>query len=105
MPFKVIAGTFQVVNYSPDGDSIRFHPDNPVQFDDLAGPPARFNGRGDVQLRIEAIDTTGARLRRTSMSGSACSPVGPGGMLMESSSGASRPERMGAREQGARPSL
>ena len=27
--------------------------------------------------RIEAIDATGARLRRTSMSGSACSPVGP----------------------------
>jgi hypothetical protein len=31
--------------------------------------------------RIEAMETTGARLRRASMSGSACSPVRPGGML------------------------
>ena len=29
--------------------------------------------------RIEAIETTGARLSRTSMSGSCCSPVRPGG--------------------------
>lgn len=57
MPFKVIRGTFQAVNYSPDGDSIRFHPDDPGLFNDLAGPPPKVNRRGDVQLRIEAIDT------------------------------------------------
>jgi endonuclease YncB( thermonuclease family) len=56
MPFKVIAGTFQVVNYSPDGDSIRFHPANPRHLKGLSGPPAKINRRGDVQLRIEAID-------------------------------------------------
>ena len=38
--------------------------------------------------RMEAMDTTGARLSRTSMSGNACRPVGPRGMDVESSSGA-----------------
>jgi hypothetical protein len=41
MPFNLIKGTFHVVGYSPDGDSIRFQADN----------------RGHAQLRIEAIDT------------------------------------------------
>jgi hypothetical protein len=30
--------------------------------------------------RIDTIDTTGARLKRTSMSGNAARPVTPGGM-------------------------
>jgi hypothetical protein len=57
MPFTVIEGTFHVVGYSPDGDSIRFQPDDASLIRQLAGPPARFNQRGHVQLRIEAIDT------------------------------------------------
>jgi endonuclease YncB( thermonuclease family) len=58
MPFTLIQGTFQVVNYSPDGDSIRFHPNDPALIRGLLnGDSARLNMRGDVQLRIEAIDT------------------------------------------------
>jgi endonuclease YncB( thermonuclease family) len=58
MPFTLIRGTFQVVNYSPDGDSIRFHPQNPAIIQGLLnGDRARLNMRGDVQLRIEGIDT------------------------------------------------
>jgi len=34
---------------------------------------------------MEAIETTGARLNRTSMSGSCCNPVGPGGSRVVSS--------------------
>jgi hypothetical protein len=56
MPFTAIHGSFHVVRYSPDGDSIRFQPANPALLDDLDGPPARVNARGHVQLRIEAID-------------------------------------------------
>lgn len=56
MPFKLIAGTFQAVNYSPDGDSIRFRPNDVRLLDGLEGPRARVNTRGDVQLRIEGID-------------------------------------------------
>ncbi len=57
MPFKAIKGTFHVRNYSPDGDSIRFQPDNIKLVQDLAGGRPRFNARNHVQLRIEAIDT------------------------------------------------
>lgn len=56
MPFKVIAGTFHVVNYSPDGDSIRFRPERPEFLAALTGPKATLNPRGHTQLRIEAID-------------------------------------------------
>jgi hypothetical protein len=56
MPFKLIAGSFQVVNYSPDGDSLRFHPIDTQHLRGLAGPAAKINARSDVQLRIEAID-------------------------------------------------
>jgi hypothetical protein len=57
MSFHVIRGTFHVVDYAPDGDSIRFEADNEDQWDLLAGPPPRLNGRGHAQLRLEAIDT------------------------------------------------
>ncbi|MDQ0510778.1 hypothetical protein [Ancylobacter amanitiformis] len=57
MPFTMIKGTFHVVGYSPDGDSIRFKADDPVHWARLSGPPARLNARGHAQLRIEAIDT------------------------------------------------
>lgn len=57
MPFKIIKGTFHVVNYSPDGDSIRFAPDNVGLINSLAGSRPKFNARKHVQLRIEAIDT------------------------------------------------
>lgn len=56
MPFKVIKGTFHVLNYSPDGDSIRFRPDNVGLVHDLIGSKAKVNAQGHVQLRIEAID-------------------------------------------------
>lgn len=57
MPFKVIKGSFHVRNYSPDGDSIRFEPDDAGLVHDLAGSNPKFNARNHVQLRIEAIDT------------------------------------------------
>ena len=57
MPFKLIRGTFHVTNYSPDGDLIRFGPDDLGLLASLSGPPASVNSRGHVQLRIEAIDS------------------------------------------------
>jgi hypothetical protein len=56
MGLFLIKGTFHVVGYQPDGDSIRFHADN---FDnwDLLGPGRRqINGRDHMQLRLEGID-------------------------------------------------
>jgi hypothetical protein len=57
MPLKLIKGSFHVRNYSPDGDSIRFQPDDVGLVHDLAGSRPKFNARNHVQLRIEAIDT------------------------------------------------
>ncbi len=57
MPFTLVAGTFHVTGYSPDGDSIRFRPDNLNLLSSLPGGRLEVNPRGHVQLRIEAIDT------------------------------------------------
>ena len=57
MPFTLIKGTFHVRNYSPDGDSIRFEPNNAAFVQALAGGRPKFNARNHVQLRLEAIDT------------------------------------------------
>lgn len=60
MPFTLIKGTFHVVGFSPDGDSIKFRPHDPELVRNLDGPPD-YNGKrlknGLCQLRIEAIDT------------------------------------------------
>lgn len=63
MPFRVIQGTFHVIGYSPDGDSVRFEPKNPDLLSLLDGPPADVNARGHVQLRFEAIDTLETHFR------------------------------------------
>lgn len=57
MGFYLIRGTFQVVNYSPDGDSIRFKADSPANWHLLEGNSVALNGSGHAQLRLEAIDT------------------------------------------------
>jgi hypothetical protein len=57
MPFTLIKGTFHVVGYEPDGDSIRFQADHPQNWQLLDGPPVQLNARNHAQLRIEAIDT------------------------------------------------
>ena len=57
MPFRIIKGTFHVVGYSPDGDSIRFKAKNPKLWDLLGGKSVERNNQGCAQLRIEGIDT------------------------------------------------
>jgi len=56
MSFTLIKGSFHVVGYSPDGDSIRFKASEPSLWKKLSGPAATLNARGHAQLRIEAID-------------------------------------------------
>jgi endonuclease YncB( thermonuclease family) len=56
MPFTLIKGTYHVQHYSPDGDSIRFRPDNMAFLKNLSGSLPAINARNHVQLRIEAID-------------------------------------------------
>lgn len=55
MPLNVISGTFRLIGASPDGDSIRFVPDDPDAWR-KAGIAAKPNAQGAVQLRLDAID-------------------------------------------------
>lgn len=57
MGFYIIKGTFHVVGYAPDGDSIRFKADNPANWNLLDGRNVELNARGHAQLRLESIDS------------------------------------------------
>jgi hypothetical protein len=63
MPFSIIEGTFHVLGYSPDGDSIRFKAVNEAHWTKLSGPPVTLNARRHAQLRLEAIDTLETHFR------------------------------------------
>ena len=75
MPFRVIPGRFHVVGYSPDGDSMRFAPDDIARLSGLAGPPARINARGHVQLRFEGVDTLETHYSAAGTAGSLHQPL------------------------------
>jgi endonuclease YncB( thermonuclease family) len=55
MPLSVIVGTYRLVGASPDGDSVRFYPDDPAVWT-RSGIKAKPNAKGGVQLRLDAID-------------------------------------------------
>jgi endonuclease YncB( thermonuclease family) len=54
--FTIIAGTFHVTGYSPDGDSLHFQAANADNWERLRGHPVRLNRLGQAQLRLEGID-------------------------------------------------
>ncbi|WP_193199562.1 nuclease [Nostoc sp. MG11] len=56
MGLTLIQGNFRVIKAAPDGDSIRFYPNNPKLWEKL---PTRVtpNRAGGVQLRLDSIDT------------------------------------------------
>ena len=64
MPFHAIQGQFFCVNYSPDGDTVRFKPDDLDDLDLLDGVPAAVNGRGHVSIRFEGIDALETHFER-----------------------------------------
>jgi endonuclease YncB( thermonuclease family) len=48
---------FTIRGAQPDGDSIRFTPDEPTQWDLITGPNrVKRNSTGAAQLRLDAID-------------------------------------------------
>jgi hypothetical protein len=65
MPFVLIKGTFHIVGYSPDGDSVRFRADNKEHWAKLSGPSAQLNAKDHAQLRFEAIDTLETHYQNT----------------------------------------
>jgi hypothetical protein len=56
MTFVLIKGTFHVLGYRLDGDSIRFRADDPANWKKLSGPPVALNALGHALLRMEAVD-------------------------------------------------
>ncbi len=57
--YTLINGTFRVLGLQPDGDTIRFEPDQPALVDNLEPPgqqPVWRNNRTQVNIRSEAID-------------------------------------------------
>lgn len=55
MTMTYIKGTFRITGTSPDGDSVRFYPDDPDIWS-KSGIKAKANASGGVQLRLDAID-------------------------------------------------
>ena len=52
-----LAGTYRILNTEPDGDSIRFYPDDAAAWAQVPGPNAvRTNAGGGAQLRLDGID-------------------------------------------------
>ena len=56
MSMIVIVGTYRLIGSRPDGDSVRFYPNDPAEWDLVPGP-VRRNALGGAQLRLDGIDT------------------------------------------------
>ncbi|MFJ5552908.1 nuclease [Streptomyces sp. NPDC093225] len=57
MSYLRIRGEFRIVGTRPDGDTVRFYPDDPSVWATLSGPkPVEIHGPGGANLRLEGID-------------------------------------------------
>lgn len=53
----LIKGSYRIVGAAPDGDSVRFYPDDPMEWDLVPGPHlVRRNASGGAQLRLDGVD-------------------------------------------------
>lgn len=57
MTFILIKGTYHVLGYSPDGDSVRFLADNPENWSKLGGITTVLNENNHAQIRLIGIDS------------------------------------------------
>ena len=57
MPMLCLAGTYRIIDTEPDGDTIRFYPNDPAQWTGVPGThKVRTNAGGGAQLRLDGID-------------------------------------------------
>lgn len=68
MSFTLIKGTFHVVGYSPDGDSIRFKANNTENWSKLIGISPQLNEKNHVQVRLIGIDSLETHFRQCQQS-------------------------------------
>lgn len=76
MTLTLIKGSYRIIGASPDGDSVRFYPDDPAAFT-KAGLRVRLNSRGGVQLRLEGIDALETHYQAQNHGGRWRQPAGP----------------------------
>lgn len=55
MPLILINGTYRVIGSAPDGDSVRFYPDDPHAFS-TSGLRVRTNSSGGAHLRLDGME-------------------------------------------------
>lgn len=55
MPLQLVRGRFPIHGSEPDGDSIRFVPDDPAVLT-AAATGVRLGAAGGAQVRLDAID-------------------------------------------------
>jgi hypothetical protein len=85
MPYLVMAGECRVVGSAPDGDSVRFYPDDPTEWDAVRGRyRVRRNAAGGAQLRLDGIDALETHYSPAEAGGVTHQPLG----LARSSAGA-----------------
>ncbi|MBH8573175.1 nuclease [Nostocaceae cyanobacterium CENA369] len=56
MTMTSIQGNFRIIKAAPDGDSIRFYPNNPQLWEKLLPTRVVTNRAGGAQLRLDSID-------------------------------------------------
>ncbi|GAB2996875.1 nuclease [Amycolatopsis acidiphila] len=76
MTLTLIKGSYRIIGASPDGDSVRFYPDDPAAFT-KAGLRVRLNSRGGVQLRLDGIDALETHYQAQNHGGQWRQPVAP----------------------------
>ncbi|MFD0688588.1 thermonuclease family protein [Actinomadura fibrosa] len=74
---SVIKGRYRILRTEPDGDSIRFVPDDPAAFTKLR-LAARVNRSGGAQLRLDAIDALETHYTPNGHGGRVHQPLGLG---------------------------
>ena len=56
-PMTLVRGSYRIAGAAPDGDSVRFYPDDPRDWLRIGGGrPVRTNRLGGAQLRLDGID-------------------------------------------------
>jgi hypothetical protein len=77
MPYLVMAGECRVVGSAPDGDSVRFYPDDPTEWNAVRGRHrVRRNAAGGAQLRLDGIDALETHFTAADAGGSTHQPLG-----------------------------
>lgn len=70
MPYLRIQGEFRIVGTRPDGDTVRFYPDDPDAWRTVPGPnPIVIRGPGGANLRLEGIDALETHFKPPFVSG------------------------------------